>query len=181
MLTIKIDDNIELRQIQITDASDIFETINTQRAYLGKWLPFVEYTKTIHDSELFINSIYSEPPEKQELVFVINFDKKFAGIIGFKDTDKINKKTEIGYWLSEPFQKKGIITESLKKLMDYVFKKMDINRIQIKCATGNIQSSKIPRKLNFVFEGIERDGELLSDGEFTNLEVYSILRRNWNK
>ena len=181
MLTIKIDDNIELRQIQITDASDIFETINTQRAYLGKWLPFVEYTKTIHDSELFINSIYSEPPEKQELVFVINFDKKFAGIIGFKDTDKINKKTEIGYWLSEPFQKKGIITESLKKLTDYTFKKMDINRIQIKCATGNIQSSKIPRKLNFVFEGIERDGELLSDGEFTNLEVYSILRRNWNK
>lgn len=181
MLTIKIDDRIELRQIQITDASDIFETINFQRAYLGKWLPFVEYTKTIHDSELFINSIYSEPPEKQELVFVINFDKKFAGIIGFKDTDKINKKTEIGYWLSEPFQKKGIITESLKKLMDYVFKKMDINRIQIKCATGNIQSSKIPRKLNFVFEGIERDGELLSDGEFTNLEVYSILRRNWNK
>ena len=148
MLAIKIDDNIELRQIQITDASDIFETINTQRAYLGKWLPFVEYTKTIHDSELFINSIYSEPPEKQELVFVINFDKKFAGIIGFKDTDKINKKTEIGYWLSEPFQKKGIITESLKKLMDYVFKKMDINRIQIKCATGNIQSSKIPMAEN---------------------------------
>ncbi|NLW31943.1 MAG: GNAT family N-acetyltransferase [Fibrobacter sp.] len=180
MLTIKIDDRIELRQIQITDASDIFETINFQRAYLGKWLPFVEYTKTIHDSELFINSIYSEPPEKQELVFVIHFEKKFAGIIGFKDTDKTNKKTEIGYWLSESFQKKGIITESLKKLIHHAFEKMDINRIQIKCAAENIRSQKIPKRLNFVFEGIERDGELLSDGEFTDLEVYSIIRRDRN-
>ena len=29
-------------------------------------------------------------------------------MIGFKDTDKLNKKTEIGYWLSEKFQKQGI-------------------------------------------------------------------------
>jgi hypothetical protein len=28
-----------------------------------------------------------------------------------------------------------------------------------------------------VFEGIERDGEILSDGEFTDLNVYSFLRR----
>jgi len=56
-----------------------------------------------------------------------------------------------------------------------------MNRIQIKCASGNIPSKKIPQRLGFSLEGIERDGELLSDGKFTDLEVYSMLKKDFRK
>lgn len=179
MQIIKVNSSILLKQIEITDAKDIFETIDSQRIYLRKWLPFIDSIKGITDEEKFINSIYTDPPENTELIFVINYNKKFAGMIGFKSTDRINKKTEIGYWLSEPFQKKGIITESVKALVNFAFNESGLNRIQIKCAVGNILSKNIPKKLNFVFEGIERDGEILSDGEYTDIEVYSILKRKY--
>ncbi|HPI39091.1 MAG TPA: hypothetical protein PK397_14205, partial [Ignavibacteriaceae bacterium] len=97
MQTIKVNDKIILKQIELSDAGDVFNTINTERDYLGEWLPFVEYTKRQNDTESFITSIYNEPADKQELVFVIRYENIFAGLIGFKGTDRLNKKTEIGY------------------------------------------------------------------------------------
>ncbi|WP_120239564.1 hypothetical protein [Marinifilum flexuosum] len=50
MIIIKIDTEIELKQIELSDSKAIFETIDSQREYLGKWLPFVEFTKEVSDT-----------------------------------------------------------------------------------------------------------------------------------
>ena len=156
MIILKIDTEIELKQLEQSDSRDIFKTIDSQREYLGKWLPFVEFTKEISDTEKFVDSVVNAPEDKFEYVFAIRKQNKFIGLIGFKDTDKLNKKTEIGYWLSEKYQKQGIVTKSVESLCDFAFNKQGINRIQIKCAAENKPSIKIPQKLGFIFEGIER-------------------------
>ncbi|MBI9036953.1 MAG: GNAT family N-acetyltransferase [Bacteroidales bacterium] len=179
MKTFKVDKDIFLKEIALDDAEEIFKTIDSQREYLGEWLPFVEKTKGIKDTEDFVNSVINEEEEKRELIIVIFYKDNFTGIIGFKDTDKENKKTEIGYWLSEKYQKLGIISRSLKVLLKHSFEEKGINRVQIKCAVKNEKSIKIPKRLNFKFEGIERDGELLSNNKFTDLEVYSLLKSEW--
>ena len=178
MFRLLVTDRIVLKRIEMSDAADIFQTIDSQRKYLGKWLPFVKFTNNVADTEQFVNSIQDVPIEDREYVFVIRFDNHFAGIIGFKSTDRDNKKTEIGYWLSKHYQKKGIITLSLKRLIQFAWEEMGMNRIQIRCATGNIPSKRIPQRMGFRLEGIERDGELLSGDVFTDLEVYSLLRRD---
>lgn len=170
-----------LKQIEPSDAGDIFRTIDNQREYLGKWLPFVEFTKKRSDTEKFIDSLIHAPEDRFEYVFVIRNQKEFIGLIGFKDTDRLNKKTEIGYWLSEKFQKQGIMTKSVEKLCNFAFEKQGINRIQIKCAAGNTPSKKIPRRLGFKFEGVERQGELLSGNRYTDLEIYSKLKSDSNR
>ena len=176
---IQVNKETQLRLISIDDAKSIFETIDSQREYLGRWLPFVGYTDSIDDSIAFISSVLQTPADRAEQVFVIYQNDKFAGVVGFKDTDRLNRKTEIGYWLSQPFQKKGIITQSVQKLVEYAFNKLEMNRIQIRCAVGNEPSKRIPQRLNFKFEGVEREGELLLSGEFTNLEVYSLLKSDF--
>lgn len=180
MKIIKITSDIILQQLSINDAADIFNTINTQRDYLGKWLPFVEHTKKQEYTEKFIMEATNAPEDKFEYTFTIRINNTFAGIIGFKDTDRINKKTEMGYWLSENYQGNGIITKAVNKLCDFAFNELDINRIQIKCAVGNIKSKNIPKRLNFIYEGIERDGELLTGGFYTDLEIYSKLKKEVN-
>lgn len=175
-MIIKVDTEIELKQLDQSDSIDIFKTIDSQREYLGKWLPFVEFTKEISDTEKFVDSVVNAPEDKFEYVFTIRKRNVFVGLIGFKDTDKINKKTEIGYWLSEKHQKQGIITKSVDKLCDFAFNKLGINRVQIKCAVENKSSINIPKKLGFKFEGIERHGELLTGNIFTDLEIYSKLK-----
>lgn len=179
-MIIEIDENICLKFIEMSDALDVFGAIDSQRDYLGRWLPFVEFTQDVSDTEKYIESIVNAPLEKLVFVFVIHLFSEFVGLIGLKDTDCANKKTEIGYWLKEEFQGKGIITKSVNKLCEFAFTELEINRIQIKCAVGNILNKNIPKRLGFVFEGIEREGELLSSGIYTDLEVYSKLKSEFN-
>ncbi|MBI9033980.1 MAG: GNAT family N-acetyltransferase [Bacteroidales bacterium] len=176
---IPVNQDIVLYEIQLEDATDIYNTINTQRDYLGEWLPFVEFSRDKSTTESFIRSTMDVPEEKRDFVFVIRFQTKFAGIIRFKETDHMNHRIEIGYWLSKDFQNKGIIIQSIKKMIDFAFEELKMNRIQIKCAVGNKKSIRIPTKLNCHFEGIERDGELLQGGVYTDLEVYSLLKKEW--
>lgn len=173
---IPVTEHVLLKQIELSDALDIFKTIDCQRSYLGKWLPFVDFTRDLQDSENYVRSVLDVPIEDREFVFVIHVMGVFAGLIGFKATDKLNKRTEIGYWLSEPFQKQGVMTESVKALMRFAYHELDIHRIQIKCAVGNFPSKSIPGRLGFQLEGVERDGELLSGGIYTDIEVYSKIK-----
>lgn len=175
-LKLQVDDRIELKQVESSDSKDIFRTIDSQREYLGKWLPFVEQTRQLADTENFVDSVMNAPEGRFEYVFVIKTGAQFVGLIGFKDTDKQNRKTEIGYWLSKKYQKQGIVTKSVEALCKFAFEKMNINRVQIRCAIGNASSGNIPKRLGFSFEGIERQGELLTGNAFTDLEIYSKLR-----
>ncbi len=173
---LKVSADIELVQLKQSDAKDIFNTINSQRDYLGKWLPFVAFTREVSDTEDFVESVIDADEECFEYVFTIRKKNEFAGLIGFKDTDRLNRKTEIGYWLSESCQKQGIVTKSVSRLCDFAFNELGMNRIQIKCAVENIPSKNIPVRLGFRFEGVERQGELLTGEIYTDLEIYSKLK-----
>jgi len=170
---IRINDKIRLEKVKTSMAPVIFQTIDRDREYLKEWLPFVNFTKKERDTELFIESI-SSPENVKDEIFSIWYNEAFAGLVGFKDTDWINKKTEIGYWLAQPMQGKGIIVACVQKLLAYAFQKLKLNRVQIKVADGNLKSEAIPRKLSFTLEGIERAGELHGKS-YLNLKIYSRL------
>jgi ribosomal-protein-serine acetyltransferase len=170
---IVVDANIHLKEIGLEDTEAIFNTIINERDYLNEWLPFVELTREISFTRCFIEGYLNS--DKKDLTCAIFYQNQFVGLIGLKDTDFNNKKTEIGYWLSESYQHKGIITNSCKSLINFSFDEMNMNRIQIKVAKGNLKSQRIPKRLGFKREGIERGGELHSRG-FVDLVIFSLLK-----
>lgn len=178
-MNLKIDSEIQLRRLQMSDADDIFEIIDSQRDYLGKWLPFVETTEDVGSIQKFISNVISKPEERSEFTYSIRKNNQLVGLIDIKTTDLSNKRTEIGYWLSEDFQGEGIMSRSVQRICDYAFNNLNLNRVEIKCATGNIPSKSIAKRLGFLLEGTEREGELLSNNKYTDLEVYSMLKRDF--
>lgn len=180
MNTLVVSDKIRLEKIKYSHAFQIFQAIDQNRKFLSPWLPFVQQTYSQEDTESFIRSVLSSEFGQKEEIFVIWHEKQFTGLIGLKETDHVNLKTEIGYWMIENLTGKGIMTKSVKSLVDYIFSVMNMNRIQIKCGVGNRKSSAIPKRLGFQFEGIERHGEKHKNG-YIDLEVYSLLRLEWEK
>ena len=174
-----VSSDLLLKEIRPEDATNIFHIIDMERDSLRKWLPFVDYTQKVSDTAEFISSTLNPPSGNKEYLFVIMYKGDAGGLIGFKGTEMANKRTEIGYWLSKSFQGKGIMTQSVRRLVKFAFEEMDINRIQIRCAIGNISSRKIPERTGFTAEGVERDGELLADGDFTDIQVYSMLKKDY--
>src|SRR5690554_7642929 len=84
-MILEIDSEITLRQLERSDAEAIFETIDQQREYLGRWLPFVAYTLDISDSQGFVDSVVNAPADRFEYLFTIRKCGRFVGLIGFKD------------------------------------------------------------------------------------------------
>ena len=179
MQSIVVSNEILLERINFQDAYLIFNAIDQNRPHLGKWLPFVESTKEIKDSEAFIRMVVSNREASLNEIYTIWFKGDFAGIIGFHNTDRVNEKTEIGYWLVQDMTGKGIIQNACRVLIGIAFEKMGMNRITIRCAVGNTASEKVALVLGFSFEGIERCGERHQD-RFFDLKVYSLLKSDPN-
>lgn len=167
--------DLYLRPATVADAAGLFRIIDTQRPYLREWLPFVDLTKQEADTALYLQTIAGSSTDK---VYVIVAEEAVVGLIGFKSIEYFNRRLEIGYWLSEQQQGKGIMRRSCSRLIQHAFEDLNMNRVQLKVAIGNHRSSNIPEKLGFTPEGIEREGELLN-GRFHDLQVYSLLRKEW--
>jgi ribosomal-protein-serine acetyltransferase len=176
---ISVDEHISLYPLKMADAKEIFTLISQNRAYLGKWLPFIALTREQKDTTCFIEAMIHARNEEMEFVFTMLYKGGIVGLIGLRIVDKINRKSEIGYWIAESFQKKGIVSKSVRGILGFAFNERGMNRVQIKCAVQNEPSRRIPQRLGFLFEGIEREGELLLNGEFTDLEVYSLLKKEF--
>ena len=114
------------------------------------------------------------------MLFVIIANNKVIGRVGVYKIDKQNKVGEIGYWLAENQQRKGIVIESCKAIISLCFSELQINRIEIKCGTENFKSQLIPEKLNFTKEGVMKQAELLYD-KFIDLNIYALVKANYRK
>jgi len=173
-----VDDDIHLEKLGKSHAETIFKIIERDRPYLRKWLPFVDQTRQVKDTMQFIESLCSPVNRDKNSIFLIWYRGEPAGLAGFKEIDVINRKTEIGYWLAEHLQGKGIVTRTVTKLFDFGFRNMKMNRIQIKVAVGNEKSKAIPRRMGLFFEGIERAGEWHTD-RYHDLDIFSMLKSEW--
>ena len=173
-----IDDRQFLERIALSHVELIFNAIDQNRRFLRRWLPFVDFTNKVADTERFVRSLLEKSAANRDEVYVIWYKHEFAGLVGFKDKDRINDKIEIGYWLIEKMTGKGIATAATRKMVNLAFRNMDMNRVQIRCGVGNDKSSAIPKRLGFMFERIERSGER-HNHSYIDLEVYSLLKREW--
>lgn len=168
-----------MQNLKIEDYCEIFQLLDTGREYLRIWLPFVDKTKEENDTKEFIALALDKPYSEKEMISAIYYEDNTAGLISIKNIDRDNKKVEIGYWLGLEYHGKGIITECCKALLEYIFEKKVMNRVCIKVAEFNYKSRRIPEKLGFKFEGVERQGELYKVNNFYNLYVYSMLKTEY--
>lgn len=172
--------NVGLRTVTIDDAQDIFILIDKNRTILRQWLTFIDDSTSVDFTTKYIGrtSIYNP---NGDIVYVIEYNDDIVGLIGFEAINIYRKKAELGYWLSPEYQGKGIMKMAALLALKLGFENHSFNRIEIKCASNNIRSIKIAEYLGFTYEGTERDGELLSDGQFTDVRVYSMLEREYIK
>ena len=180
MEKLQINDRLFLERISLIHSEAIFHAIDENRNHLRQWLPFVDQTIELRDTERFVRSMVNTPLDERDDIYVIFYNYEFAGLIALKDVDRVDDKAEIGYWLVEHMTGKGLATESTRRLINIAFRDLNLNRIQIRCGVGNNKSKGIPERLGFRLEGIEREGEKHHHG-FIDLEVYSMLKKDWIK
>lgn len=180
MEALKIDDQVTLRQIDKSNVAQFFKLIQRNRNYLRQWLAWLDFTKTENDLLGFITRTTAEIAEEKSLCYLIWNQQEIVGIIHLREIDRSNKKAMIGYWVGEEFRGQGFAKKATKAVVEFAFEHLNLNRIEIRCATGNTASQAIPKSLGFKEEGVLRANEWLYD-HFVDHLVFSTLASEWTQ
>lgn len=168
---------LTLTPLRPEDASELFVAIDENREHLRSWLAWVDSTRSEEDVARFISSVQTPLPN---LNVLIRCNGQIIGSLGTGNMISRNSSTaEVGYWIAEKFQGKGIMRSACKVVVNALFE-AGINRVAILCATNNLRSAAIPKSLGFTCEGEAREA-LRLHSEFLNCYVFSLLKREWKE
>ena len=107
----------------------------------------------------------------------IRLNGTIVGAVGYLPVNHQDRKVELGYWVAERYQGRGIVTRAVRALTDYAFSEMNLNRVEIRAAAGNRRSRAVAERLGFELEGITQQGHRLGD-RFLDYAFYGMLKRD---
>ena len=166
--------NCKIRRWELSDARDLATALSNKKIQdnLRDGLP---YPYTEQDGKEFISAMLAAN-ENDTFAFAITVNGKVIGSIGaFRQTNIHNKTAELGYYIAEEYWGKGIMTEAVKQLCDYVFSHTDIIRIYAEPFAYNIGSCRVLEKAGFQYEGTLRSNAL-KNGNVLDMKMYSKLK-----
>jgi ribosomal-protein-serine acetyltransferase len=180
MVSILIEDDILLRSLQLTDAPELFRAIEESRDHLRPWLNWIDSSTKPEHTLQFIEHCVQQQDSQEGIVLGIFKNRQIIGEIGMHHWDHTLKKAQIGYWLSQDYLGKGILNRGLLRFLDFLYKKLDLNKIEIHFSVQNKASAKVAERLGFKVEGLVRQS-YLRNGILEDLVITGLLRSEWRK
>ena len=137
-----------IRPITINDKIEIFEyrCDKETNKYQG-WIP-----ESIDDVETFIGKVSKQmnvPDTWFQFVIIEKVSQKIVGDLGIHFWDGENRQAKIGYTLNKDFQNKGYATESVKRVIDYLFNDLNKHRIIASIDPENKNSIRLVERIGF--------------------------------
>ena len=176
--TFSIGEDAYITPLDLRDASAIFLETERSRRYLREYLPWVDCVKGVEDTCNFINAETKLIHEGRKIHVTIWQDDAFCGIASLFDIDKVNRSATIGYWLGKRHQGKGLMTRTVKALIDHAISQLHLNRLELRAHTENLQSQGVAKRLGFQHEGTLKQAEWLYD-KYVDLNVYGMTAERW--
>jgi len=179
MFSLRVDDELELTLQYENRVEEAFAVIMGNYEHIHEWSSWLTKDFALEKAREFCKlHVKNFENGEGDIGLRIIYQGKIAGATGFHEINRKDKSAEIGYWLAKEYTGKGLVTKSVARLLEYGFEELKLNRIVIKCVPENLKSRRIPEKLGFVQEGIEREGGWLHT-RFVDHIVYSMLIKEW--
>lgn len=164
----------KIRKWRLSDAADLALALSNKKVQdnLRDGLP---YPYTEQDGEFYIKSMLAAD-ENKTFAFAITIDDKVIGSIGVFRQENIHRRTaELGYYIAENYWGKGIMTEAVKQICEYVFNNSDIIRIYAEPFAHNTASCRVLEKAGFKFEGtLKSNAE--KNGKIIDMKMYALIK-----
>ncbi|MEM6429737.1 MAG: GNAT family protein [Deinococcota bacterium] len=183
---LRVDDELSLVLLEPHLAEELYTLVDANRDHLRAWLPWVDAQTSAEDSKAFILNSLQVFARREGVSTGMLYKGQLVGTLGSHDHDNNVKSAEIGYWINREFQGQGIVSRGCKALCRYLFEVRDLNRLMIRCATGNAKSCAIPERLGFIREGVLRQcavglGDAPSAPEILyDMVIYGLLRAEYD-
>ena len=162
-------EQLTLRRYRPEDAEPLYRRLGTDPAmykYSG-WNPYATSEMAQETVRRFIDSYNDE----HSYSWVMDIDDVIVGTIGayeYKD-DHI----EVGFSIEPGWQGRGLATEALKKVLEYLTDNEGIPCVTAWCAADNVGSKRVLEKAGMKLAGTEKNGLTVGDKVYDKL-IYEL-------
>lgn len=142
------------------------------------WLPHTDIKVT----EAFVNGFLLKNYDRLDFYEWVIESKEIHQAIGMISVVKIDENIEevhIGYCLSQSLWGNGIMPEVFKRIIQFLFEEVNVNRIVAQHDTANPKSGKVMLKCGLQLEGILKQGGKTSRDVFCDLAQYALLKSDY--
>lgn len=166
-------ERLKLRPITLADAEDMYEYASKED---NTYFVFPRHT-SIDDTRHSIATYFMADPLGK---FGIEL-KENNKLIGTADirVDMTKFKAEVGYVLNQTYSNQGYATEAVKKLVEFAFETLELEKVIATCDARNITSEALMKRLGMTKEGHARKHELWKKGEWVDMLYYGLLKEEY--
>ena len=154
-----------LRRYRPEDADDLHQYLGTDPsmyAYSG-WNPYASLEMAQETVRGFIDSY----DDNHTYSWIMDVDDVIVGTIGAYDYK--DDQIEIGFSVVPGWQGRGLATEALKKVLEYLTENEGISCVTAWCAAENVGSRKVLEKAGMQFLGTEKHAITVGDRVYDKL------------
>ncbi len=164
----------ELRLWRTEYAEDLAVLLNNKNI-LDNLRDGLPYPYTASDAYDFIKAMLDF--DKDNLfAFAVFYKNELAGSIGIFRQSNIHSRTaELGYYIGERFWNKGVATEAVEKICQFVFDNSDIIRVYAEPFSRNKASCRVLEKAGFVCEGTMK-ANAVKNGVIEDMKIYAKIK-----
>ena len=115
------------------------------------------------------------------MLFLLTYKEsdRIIGRCGLHNWNIEHNRAEIGYIMEEDsYKRKGLMTEAVKAVIDYGFRKRKLNRIEALVGVGNIPSLRLMEKFHFIQEGVLKQHYHITDN-YVDSVLFSKLYKDY--
>ncbi|MBB4956200.1 ribosomal-protein-alanine N-acetyltransferase [Agrobacterium vitis] len=172
------DDTHFLRIPRNSDYAQWYRLRSQSRAFLQPWEPLWrpdELTEGAFRTRVIRNTQeYSSGLAVPLFLFRQSDEALMGGLTIGLIRRGVSQACMIGYWMGECFAGQGHMFAALQLAIPYIFKELELHRIEAACIPDNHKSIRLLESAGFEREGLLR-GYLNINGEWRDHALYSLL------
>jgi [ribosomal protein S5]-alanine N-acetyltransferase len=163
-----------LRPFTMQDAPKVYEYLSDSRIPVR--MHRIPNPCTMEWVEHYLYKAIHEDPEIGRFQFALarKSDGELVGRMNIRVAAE-HQRAEIGYWIGVPHWGNGYATEAGKRILQYGFESLGVQRIIGTVYSHNRASAQVLQKLGMRYE-ITRRQDTYKNGVFEDSEIYGILR-----
>ena len=169
-------EQLTLRRYRPEDAEPLYRRLGTDPAmyqYSG-WKPYATLEMAQETVRRFIDSYDDE----RSYSWVMDVDDVLIGTIGAYDYK--NDRIEVGFSVDGSWQGRGLATEALRKVLEYLTENEGISCVTAWCASENIGSERVLEKAGMKLVQTEQGGLAVGDKVYDKMTFeYRTDRRSF--
>jgi RimJ/RimL family protein N-acetyltransferase len=168
----------QLRPLEPWQAGEFLAHMDRARATVDPWIPWASLSTDLPSATATLQRYADKAAADTGRLFGIWQDGVLVGGTMFVGFDVVSGNCEIGCWLEPAATGLGLVTRSVRVLIDWAFRARGMHRVEWLCDPNNIASSNIARRLGMTCEGRKRQSYPWQ-GSRRDTEIWAILAPDW--